>query len=147
MSENRTSVTSIILSALSYGVGFALGTLLIILLFNNPLAVVLISLLVQLQLLLYLLFSILFILIVVAVGGWVGGAIGGWGLAVAAELGSRRRFIWRSGAAFALTNLLLVLPVFLLTAVVGFLNADLANDFSKLPTLFAFFGLFYWHLL
>lgn len=143
MSKRFVKLPPFLRSALGYGSGFFVGTLLIIILFNNPITLLLTSLLVRLQLLLYVLFSLLLILLIVGLGGFVAGGIGGWVLGDVVNVDKRRRMMWRSGISFFVANLVMVLPVVLLTAVIGFLNADLDNEFSKLPTLFAIYGLVY----
>ena len=143
MSKRFTNLPPFLKSALGYGSGFVIGALLIIILFNNPITVLLIRLLGQLQLLLYVLFSLFLIVVIAGLGGAAAGGIGGWVLGGLANLGERRRFMWRSAISFGVANLVMVLPVVVMTAVVGFLNADLNNDYSKLPTLLSVYGLVY----
>ena len=143
MSKRFTNLPPFLMSALGYGSGFVIGALLIIILFNNPITVLLIRLLGQLQLLLYVLFSLFLIVVIAGLGGAAAGGIGGWVLGGLANLGERRRFMWRSAISFGVANLVMVLPVVVMTAVVGFLNSDLNNDYSKLPTLLSVYGLVY----
>ncbi|NCF65987.1 MAG: hypothetical protein GWP61_08430 [Chloroflexi bacterium] len=142
MKEQNTQ-RAMVLSALGYGAGMAAGTLLIFFLLNNQLIDALVSLLDRLQIFLRLLFGIALIFVVVGLGGGVGGAIGGWVLSGVSDADNRRSFTWRSGASFFLAHAILVIPLLLVTYFVGFLNPDIDTTFSKLPTLFAAYGLLY----
>ncbi len=142
MKEQNTQ-RAMILSALGYGAGLAVGTLLILFLLNNQLIDTLVSLLDRLQVFLRLLSGIGLVFVVVGLGGAAGGAIGGWVLSGVSEVGDRRRFAWRSAVSFFLAHAILVIPLLLITFVVGFLNPDIDTTFGRLPVLFAFNGLLY----
>jgi phosphatidylserine/phosphatidylglycerophosphate/cardiolipin synthase-like enzyme len=134
---------SIILSGTGYGGGLAVGSLLAYFLLNNQAIRFLLSWLDKLQLFLYLIFGLALVVIIIGLGGGIGGAIGGWVLSGVNELGKRRRFAWRSSLSFFIAHAILVLPFILITVVIGFLNQNLDVNFSRLPALFAFYGLIY----
>ncbi len=134
---------SIILSGAGYGGGLAAGSLLAYFLLNNQVIRFLLSWLNSLQLFLYLIFGLALLVIFIGLGGGIGGAIGGWVLSGVNDLGDRRRFAWRSGLSFFLAHALLLLPFVLVTAVIGFLNQNLDVEFTRLPALFAGYGLIY----
>ena len=131
------------ISAAGYGGGLTIGSLLAYFLLNNQGIRFLLSWLDSLQLFLYLIFAIGLFVIISGLGGGLGGAIGGWLLSGANDLGSQRRFAWRSGLSFFVTHVVVVLPMILLTAVIGFLNQNLDIELSRLPRLFGVYGLVY----
>lgn len=134
---------SIIVSAAGYGGGLAGASLLAYFLLNNEGIRLLLSWLDRLQLFLYLVFAILLFVIIISLAGGIGGAIGGYLLSGENDLGNRRRFAWRSGLSFFFTNLIVILPLLLLSAVIGFLNQDLDVRLGRLPALFGVYGLVY----
>ncbi len=141
--RDRKNLHAMIFTGLAYGIGLAGGTVLAIFLLNNQVVEFFASFLDSIQLFLRLFFSIFLIFILVGFGGGVGGGIGGWGLGRVIDLEDKRRVIWRSATSFFITHAVLIIPFLLLTAIVGFLNANLDVQFSKLPQLFAFYGLIY----
>ena len=130
-------------AGLSYGIGLAAGMLLAVFFINNGAIRTLGSFVDPLQLFLRLLFGLFLLLLFVALSGGIGGAIGGWGLAQVTELADRRRVIWRSASSFLITHALLIIPIVLLTLVIGFLNKDIDVRFGRLPGLFLVYGLVY----
>jgi phosphatidylserine/phosphatidylglycerophosphate/cardiolipin synthase-like enzyme len=141
--QNQRAAQSIWRSGIAYGVGFALGMLLIYVLLNNPAGRGLSGLLDSQQPFLRLAFRLVLIFIVFGLGGGVAGFIGGYWGGNALASTTRRGFAWRSGWSFFITQIVVIIPLVLLAAVVGFLNPDLDTHLQKLPLLFALFGLIY----
>lgn len=140
---DNSKVQTILRTAVGYGAGLSLGTLLTVLLLKNGIIDLLLSSLDRLQLFLYLLFSIGLIILIVGLGSGLGGAVGGWVLAKLKGAEQPRRVIWRSALSFFITSALLILPIVLFTAIYSFLNPDIDVRFSKLPVFLAFWGLIY----
>ncbi len=149
---NKTHLTRymILRTALAYGLGFVVGTLLVLTLLNQQVARGITAVLLgQLQLLLRLVFGIILIILIVGLGGGIAGVIGShlsW-IPRHADLVEdkkvQRKVMWRSSASFFIAHALLILPITVVTVIVGALNPDLDVRFAKLPQLIISYGLLY----
>ena len=126
-------------AALGYGLGAIAGAALFSLLMRLH---VIGSLVPQGQPLVRLYAAILEVLIGLAASGAVTGAAGGWALARIDPLYLRRRYLWRSGIAFAVAQVLFLLYL-LLAALLALYN----NGTTRAPwgaiALFGLYGLVY----
>ncbi|MCP4358054.1 MAG: hypothetical protein GY796_08585 [Chloroflexi bacterium] len=150
MKETNPIRYAILRSAAAYGSGFAIGVLFILIFLNANVARTLTAtMLGPLQIFLRLIFGIILILIIFGLGGGIAGMVGGYFAWIpyheeaAADKKAQRRFMWRSGWGFFITQTILIVPLLVMTAVVGLLNPDLDVRLLKLPSLFFGYGLLY----
>jgi phosphatidylserine/phosphatidylglycerophosphate/cardiolipin synthase-like enzyme len=145
-SSNQTGtreLNPIILTALAFGLGMALGFLLIFFLFISPIIGGLVNILDPLQLFLKLLLGILLIFVVVGLGGTAAGAWGSAAISSYSEATSRRKFITRGAISFGIAHAVLFIPAVALVALTSFFNQDLDVSFTKLPRLMGLLGILY----
>ena len=150
MFANHPTRYAVFRSALAYGLGFVLGTLVVLVLLNQNVARTITAVLLgPLQILLRLVFGVILILIIVGLSGGIAGLVGGyfsWLPRVedaAEDKILQRKFMWRNGWSYFITHAILILPLTLVTVAVGMLNPDLDVRLFKLPSLFLTYGLLY----
>ena len=147
----RISTRDVILrSAIAYGVGFVVGTLFLLIVLNNNVARGLTAALFgEWQILLRLVLGLLIILLFFGLSGGFAGAIGGYFSWVPRfddeeeDKRARRKFTWRTAWSLFATHAILIVPLLVVTVIVGFLNPDLDVNLLRLPQLFLTYGLLY----
>ncbi len=130
-------------SALGYGVGMFVGSLVSLLLLISGLGTFILSLVSNFQPFLKLLLAAVLVVTLVGAAGAVAGAFGGYVLSRKLGVQNRRRFIWRSGASLFAATAIMIIPAVAIVIVVGFMNDDLELSVGKLPAVFGFIGLLY----
>lgn len=150
MFANHPTRYAVLRSALAYGLGFVLGTLVMLVLLNQNVARTITALLLgPLQILLRLVIGIVLIIIIVGLSGGIAGLVGGyfsWLPRVedaVEDKALQRKFMWHNGWSYFITHAVLILPLTIITVIVGMLNPDLDVRLLKLPSLFLTYGLLY----
>ncbi len=150
MFEDYSSRYAVLRSVLAYGLGFVLGTLVVLIVLNQHVARTITAVLLgPLQILLRLVIGIFLIIIIVGLSGGIAGLFGGyfsWLPRVedaAEDKIIQRKFMWRNGWSYFITHAILVIPLTIITVIVGMLNPDLDVRFLKFPSLFLTYGLVY----
>lgn len=130
-------------SALSFGVGMALGFLFIYLVFISPIVRGLVGLIDPLQLPIKIVAGLFLYLATIGLGGALAGGLGGLSIGRFSQATTRRRFVWRGALSFFFAHAVMALPTVALVAAASFFNQDLDVSWTKLPRLLLLIGLLY----
>ncbi|GIK57341.1 MAG: hypothetical protein HND44_07160 [Chloroflexi bacterium] len=134
---------TIILSALGYGGGLALGALALVWVLRLSLIRLAAQAVPDSQFFIRLLVGLVLGLLAVGGAGAAGGGLGGWALTRVEQIASPARFIRRSALSLGLPLALLLLPLIFVTAVVAFAYDPADRRPLAAITLFTFYGLLY----